>query len=52
MDGDIRGFLDIVETEPPSADGWTGFASMFGTRLYPGRAELPEAGDEAEQLAF
>ena len=52
MDGDIRGFLDAVESEPPSADGWTGFSSMFGTRLYRGPAESPEGDDEAEQLAF
>jgi hypothetical protein len=51
MDGDTRGFLDFVESEPPSADGWTGFSTMFGTRLYPGPTEPPE-GDEAEQLAF
>jgi len=36
MDGDIRGFLDHVESEPPSPDGWTGYSNMFGTRLYPG----------------
>jgi len=52
MDGDVRGFLDHVQSEPPSADGWTGFASMFGTRLYPGPAESPEADDDSEQLAF
>lgn len=52
MDGDARGFLDHVESEPPSADGWTGFSSMFGTRLYRGRAQSPEGDDEAEQLAF
>jgi 3'-5' exoribonuclease len=51
-DGDIRGFLDIVESEPPSVDGWTGYASMFGTRLYRGPAESPEEDDEAEQLGF
>ena len=52
MDGDVRGFLDAVESEPPSANGWTGFATMFGTRLYRGAAESPEGDDEAEQLAF
>jgi len=51
-DGDIRGFLDIVESEPISEDGWTGFAKMFGTRLYRGAAESPEGDDEAEHLAF
>jgi len=52
MDGDVRGFLDAVESEPPSADGWTGFSSMFGTRLYAGPAESPEADGEIEQLPF
>jgi 3'-5' exoribonuclease len=52
MDGDVRGFLDFVESEPPSADGWTGFSTMFGTRLYPGPAEPGEGDDEAEQLGF
>ena len=51
-DGDVRGFIDFVESEPPSADGWTGFSSMFGTRLYPGPAEPGEADEAAEQLGF
>jgi 3'-5' exoribonuclease len=52
MDGDVRGFLDHMESEPPSPDGWTGFASMFGTRLYVGREESDEGDEGAEQLAF
>jgi len=52
MDGDVRGFLDHVESEPPSADGWTGFSTMFGTRLYPGPAEPHEGDGEVEQLPF
>jgi 3'-5' exoribonuclease len=52
MDGDLRGFLDHVESEPATEDGWTGFASMFGTRLYRGPAETPERDEGAEQLAF
>lgn len=52
MDGDVRGFIDHVESEPPSADGWTGFSTMFGTRLYPGPAEPGEGDEEAEQLGF
>jgi 3'-5' exoribonuclease len=47
MDGDIRGFLDHVESEPPSADGWTGYSNMFGTRLYAGpRRSSPEDDEE------
>ena len=52
MDGDVRGFLDFVESEPPAADGWTGFSSMFGTQLYRGPVESPEEDDEVEQLPF
>jgi len=52
MDGDIRGFLDIVETEPISEDGWTGFARMFGTRLYAGRVQSPEEEDEQGGIPF
>jgi len=52
MDGDIRGFLDAVESEPPSEDGWTGFTKMFGTQLYPGPVESPEEDGEVEQLPF
>jgi len=51
-DGDVRGFLDLVESEPPSPDGWTGFSSMFGTRLYRGPVESPEEDGEVEQLPF
>jgi len=52
MDGDVRGFLDHVESEPLAADGWTGFARMFGTRLYGGPVESPEEDGEVEQLPF
>ncbi len=52
MDGDIRGFLDAVESEPLSEDGWTGYVKMFGTRLYPGPVESPEEDGEVEQLPF
>jgi len=52
MDGDVRGFLDAVESEPPSADGWTGYAKMFGTQLYGGPVESPEEDGKVEQLPF
>jgi 3'-5' exoribonuclease len=51
-DGDIRGFLDVVEGEPLSEDGWTEYSRMFGTRLYRGAPESPEEDEDAEQLAF
>jgi len=52
MDGDVRGFLDHVEGEPPSADGWTGYTRMFGRQLYAGAVDLPEEEGEVEQLPF
>jgi hypothetical protein len=52
VDGDVRGFLDIVESEPPSEDGWTGYARMFGRELYAGAERSPEEDEEAEQLEF
>jgi hypothetical protein len=45
-DGHIRGFLDVVEGEPLSEDGWTEYSRMFGTRLYAGSSE---PFDEVEQ---
>jgi 3'-5' exoribonuclease len=52
MDGDVRGFLDLVESEPPSEDGWTGYARMFGRELYAGTGEPPGEDEEAERLGF
>jgi 3'-5' exoribonuclease len=51
-DGDIRGFLDVVEGEPLSEDGWTEYSRMFETRLYAGPAERAQGDEEAEQLTF
>jgi len=48
-DGDIRGFLDAVESEPISENGWTGFARMFGTQLYAGSEE---PGEEEGEIPF
>jgi len=46
LDGSVRGFLDHVESEPVSPGGWTGYAKMFGTQLYPGPVQPPEEEDE------
>jgi len=51
-DGDVRGFLDHVESEPASEDGWTGYARMFGRELYAGAEGSAEEDGEAEQLGF
>lgn len=42
LDGSIRGFLDVIESEPISEADWTRYSKMFGTQLYRG----PEATDE------
>jgi len=52
LDGDTRGFLDAVESEPPSESGWTGYSKMFGTQLYPGSVEPPEEPEEEEDIPF
>lgn len=48
MDGDLRGFLDHVQSEPPSADGWTQYSNMFGTRLYWGPRSASEDYQQEE----
>jgi 3'-5' exoribonuclease len=52
LDGDVRGFLDAVEREPVSEDGWTRFARMFGTQLYRGSGEPPEEVEDEEEIPF
>jgi 3'-5' exoribonuclease len=52
MDGDLRGFLDAVESGPLSPDGWTEYARMFGRRLYAGSTEPTERFAEEEELPF
>jgi hypothetical protein len=46
LDGSVRGFIDAVESEPVSEDGWTGYSGMFRTQLYGGSVEPPEDEDE------
>jgi 3'-5' exoribonuclease len=46
LDGSVRGFIDAVEGEPVSEDGWTGYSGMFRTQLYRGSVEAPEDEDE------
>jgi len=52
LDGDTRGFLDAVESEPLSESGWTGYAKMFGTQLYPGSVEPPQEAGEEDEIPF
>ena len=52
LDGSVRGFLDAVESEPISENGWTGYAKMFGTQLYRGSVEPPEEADEEHEIPF
>lgn len=51
LDGDIRGFLDAVESEPLSGSGWTGYSKMFRTQLYPSPVEPPEEPDEEDETS-
>jgi len=48
LDGSIRGFLDVLETEPVSEAEWTRYSKMFRTELYRGPTEPPEEVDEEE----
>ena len=36
LDGDLRGFVDHVETEPVTESEWTRYSRMFKTELYRG----------------
>ena len=45
LDGDLRGFMDHVETEPVTETDWTRYSRMFGTELY--RGFLAREEDEA-----
>lgn len=36
LDGDLRGFMDHVETEPVTESEWTRYSRMFRTELYRG----------------
>lgn len=47
LDGDLRGFMDHVETEPVTESEWTRYSRMFRTELYRGflareEDEVPE----------
>jgi len=48
LDGSIRGFLDVIESEPVSEAEWTRYSKMFRTELYRGPTEPPEEVDEEE----
>jgi len=52
LDGSIRGFLDVVETEPISDAEWTRYSKMFRTELYRGPMEPPEEVDMEEEIPF
>jgi 3'-5' exoribonuclease len=52
MDGDLRGFIDAVESGPLSPDGWTEYVRMFGRRLYTGSREASEGFGEQEESPF
>jgi 3'-5' exoribonuclease len=52
LDGSIRGFLDVIESEPISEAEWTRYSKMFKTELYRGALERPEEVDAEEEFPF
>ena len=52
LDGSIRGFLDVIESEPISEAEWTRYSKMFKTELYRGPIEPPEEIDIEEEIPF
>jgi len=48
LDGSIRGFLDVIESEPVSEAAWTRYYKMFKTELYRGPTEGPDEVAEEE----
>jgi len=52
LDGSIRGFLDIIESEPISEAEWTRYSKMLKTELYRGPTQPPEEIDIEEEIPF
>jgi len=52
LDGSIRGFLDVIESEPISEAEWTRYSKMLKTELYRGPMEPPEEIDIEDEIPF
>jgi len=52
LDGDLRGFMDHVDTEPVTESEWTRYSRMFGTELYRGFLAREEDEVPEEQIPF
>lgn len=52
LDGDLRGFMDHVETEPVTESEWTRYSRMFRTELYRGFLAREEDEVPEEEIAF
>jgi len=52
LDGDLRGFMDHVETEPVTESEWTRYSRMFRTELYRGFVAREEDGVPEEEIPF
>jgi len=52
LDGSIRGFLDVVESEPISEAEWTRYSKMLKTELYRGPIEAPQEVNLEDEIPF
>ncbi len=52
LDGDLRGFMDHVETEPVTESEWTRYSRMFRTELYRGFLAREEDEVPEEEIPF
>jgi len=52
LDGDLRGFMDHMETEPVTESEWTRYSRMFRTELYRGFLAREEDEVPEEEIPF
>ncbi len=52
LDGDLRGFMDHVQTEPVTESEWTRYSRMFRTELYRGFLTREEDEVPEEEIPF
>ncbi len=52
LDGDLRGFMDHVETEPVTESEWTRYSRMFRTELHRGFFAREEDEVSEEEIPF
>jgi len=52
LDGSIRGFLDVLESEPISEAEWTRYSKMLKTELYRGSVQPSDDVDIEDEIPF